>query len=242
MKSVVVIFSLVIGTSAFGQARSITAKSPTEFVPAGYVVLEQIQGDLNNDNQQDYVLIIKGTDKANFVTDERGRELDRNRRGIIIALRNTDSYELALENRSCFSSENEDGGIYFPPDLGVSINEGNLVFHYGHGRYGSWTYTFQYQHADFELISYRSNSNRGPMTLRTVSINFMTKEKLIRRNVDEYADMKEMLGRESGDEYEEDGELFIQTLDKFTLSKPIKLRDIADFDDFDLRSLIRVAK
>lgn len=78
MKSVVVIFSLVFGTSVYGQARSITANLPIEFVPAGYVVLEQIQGDLNNDNQQDYVLIIKDMEKANFVIDERGRELDRN--------------------------------------------------------------------------------------------------------------------------------------------------------------------
>ena len=88
MKNLVFIVSLVIGTSAFGQVTPKTAKSPTEFVPAGYVVFQQIQGDLNKDNQVDYVLIIKGTDKANFVKDEHRGELDRNPRGIIIALKN----------------------------------------------------------------------------------------------------------------------------------------------------------
>ncbi|GHU45267.1 hypothetical protein AGMMS50289_16060 [Betaproteobacteria bacterium] len=72
---------------------------------------------MNKDNQEDYVLIIKGTDKINFVNDERRGQLDRNRRGIIIAFKNQNQYELALENRDCFSSENEDGGVYYPPEL-----------------------------------------------------------------------------------------------------------------------------
>lgn len=229
MKKLAFIVLLVIGTNALGQVTPKTAKSPTEFVPAGYVVFQQIQGDLNKDNQVDYALIIKGTDKANFVKDEYRGELDRNRRGIIIALKNNDRYELALENRDCFSSENEDGGVYFPPELDVSIKKGNLLVHYGHGRYGYWTYNFRFQNSDFELIGYDSNQSRGPITERSVSINLMTKKMLIKENVNQ-------------DVEEEGEEKFKNTWKKFTLSKPIKLRDITDFDGFDLTSLLGSVK
>lgn len=229
MKNFVFIVLLVIGTNALGQVIPRTAKLPTEFVPAGYVVSEQIQGDLNKDNQADYVLIIKGTDKVNFVKDEHRGELDRNRRGIIIALKNKDHYELALENRDCFSSENEDGGVYFSPELGVFIEKGHFRVHYFHGRYGFWAYKFRYQNSEFELIGYDSSQNRGPITERAVSINLMTKKMLITENV-------------SRDVEAEEDAKFKKTWKTFTLSKPIKLRDIADFDGFDLPSLLESVK
>ncbi|WP_018993098.1 hypothetical protein [Aromatoleum toluclasticum] len=229
MKNLVFIVLLVVGTNALGQVTPKTAKSPTEFVPVGHIVFQQIQGDLNKDKQLDYVLIIKGTDKADFVKDEYRGELDRNRRGIIIALKNNDRYELALENRDCFSSENEDGGVYFPPELDVSIKKGNLLVHYAHGRYGYWTYNFRYQNSDFELIGYDSDQSRGPITEKSVSINLMTKKMLIKENVNQDAE-------EGGDEN------FKETWKKFSLSKPIKLRDIADFDGLDVTSLLGSVK
>lgn len=227
MQKLALIIFLASGTSVFGQVAPKTAKSPTEFVPSGYVVIQKIQGDLNKDDQADTVLIIKGTDKANFVKDESRRELDRNRRGIIIALKNKDRYELALANLDCYSSENEDGGVYFAPELGVFIEKGNLRVHYFHGRYGFWAYKFRYQNHDFELIGYDSSQNRGPITERSVSINLVTQRMLIRENVNAEA---------GGDEK------FKETWKKFTLAKPIKLRDIADFDVFDVNSLLGPVK
>lgn len=227
MQKLALIIFLASGTSVFGQVAPKTEKSPTEFVPSGYVVIQKIQGDLNKDDQADTVLIIKGTDKANFVKDESRRELDRNRRGIIIALKNKDRYELALANLDCYSSENEDGGVYFAPELGVFIEKGNLRVHYFHGRYGFWAYKFRYQNHDFELIGYDSSQNRGPITERSVSINLVTQRMLIRENVNAEA---------GGDEK------FKETWKKFTLAKPIKLRDIADFDVFDVNSLLGPVK
>lgn len=229
MKKLVFIVFLGIGTSAFGQVTPRTAKSPTEFVPKGYVVFRQIQGDLNKDNQVDSVLLIKGTDKTNLVKDEYRGVLDRNRRGIIVALKSEARYELALENRDCFSSENEDGGVYFAPELDVYVKKGNLIVHYAHGRYGYWTYNFRYQNSDFELIGYDSDSSNGPVTQRSVSINLMTGKMLIKRNVNQRAE-------EGGDEK------FKENWKKFVLAKPIKLRDIADFDGFEVTSLLGVIK
>ncbi len=224
MKKIVFIIFLAIGTNAFGQTTPRTAKSPTEFIPAGYVLAEEIRGDLNHDNQADYVLIIKATDKNKFVKDEYRGQLDRNRRGIIIAFKNKDQYELMLENRGCFSSENEDGGVYFAPELNVSINKGNLLVNYAHGRYGYWSYNFRYQNADFELIGYDSSEDHGPVVERSVSINLMTKKMLIKNNINQEA--------EGGDEK------FKEVWKKFTLSKSITLRKIADFDDFNVESLL----
>ena len=224
MNKLALIIFLAIGTNAFGQSKARIAKSPTEFVPAGYVVFEKIQGDLNGDNQADYVFIIKGTDKGQFVKDEYRGELDRNRRGIIVALSNQNEYALALENRDCFSSENEDGGVYYAPELDVSIGKENLRVHYAHGRYGYWTYSFRYQNSDFELIGYDSSQDRGPVVERSTSINLLTKKMRTRENVN--------MNAEGGDER------FREIWKKFALSKPIRLREIADFDDFDVERFL----
>jgi hypothetical protein len=224
MNQLALIVFLAIGTNAFGQSKARIAKFPTEFVPAGYVVFEKIQGDLNGDNQADYVFIIKGTDKGQFVKDEHRGELDRNRRGIIVALGSPNGYALALENRECFSSENEDGGVYYAPELDVSIAKGNLRVHYAHGRYGYWTYSFRYRNSDFELIGYDSSQDRGPVVERSTSINLLTKKMRIRENVN--------MNAEGGDEK------FRESWKKFALSKPIRLREIAEFDDFDVERFL----
>lgn len=218
MKKLAFVIFLAIGTNVFGQSKSRVAKSPTEFVPAGYVIFQNIQGDLNGDNQADYVFIIKGTDKDMFVKDEFRGELDRNRRGIIIAIKNDDQYELVLENRNCFSSENEDGGVYFAPELDVYIEKGNLHVNYSHGRYGYWDYQFRYQNSDFELIGYDDSQNRGPIVERSTSINLLTKKIRVKENVN--------VNAEGGDEK------FKESWKKFVLPKPIRLKEVADFDDF----------
>lgn len=215
---------LVFGISAVGQAAPKIAKSPTDLVPAGYVVVEEVQGDLNKDDKTDYVLLIKATDKEKFVDHEYLGTLDRNRRGIIVAFENNGEYELTLKNLDCFSSENEDGGVYFAPELSINVQKGSLFISYGHGRYGYWSYNFRYQNSDFELIGYDSSQNRGPLIERSISINFMTKKILTRENINQDA--------EGGDEH------FKETWKAFTLPKAIKLKEITNFDELYIERLI----
>lgn len=193
-------------------------KKLSEFVPGKYRIFEEIYGDLNKDGVDDCVLIIKDTDKENFVTDEYQGELDRNRRGIVILFDKGGSYEVVLENKDCFSSENEDGGVYYAPELSVEIAEkGNLYIHYSHGRYGWWRYTFRYQNNDFELIGFDSSSNRGPLIERMTSINFLTKKKQVSVNTNEDA--------ENGkDQFEE-------TWEDIEIKSLVKLSEIVDFDE-----------
>jgi hypothetical protein len=194
-------------------------KNPTDFLPKGYIVFEKVVGDLNKDGVEDYILIIKGTDKKNIVKDESRGELDRNRRGIIVLLNKNGYYELAVKNYDCFSSENEDGGIYFPPDLSIEVSKGNLCVHYGHGRYGYWRYTFRFQNSDFELIGY-DESNGGAVVSSETSINFLTKKKITKENTNENA--------EGGDE------VFAQTESRINRSILTKLSEIKDFDEFEI--------
>jgi len=193
---------------------------PSNFIPKGYAEFEEYFGDLNKDGLEDCVLIIKKSDTANIVTNRFDKKVDRNRRGIVVLFKNEKGYELADKNYNCFSSENEDGGVYFPPELWIKIENEKLYIHYGHGRYGYWKYTFRYQNSNFELIGYDLSSNRGPITMTETSINFLTKRKLVKENTNEDA--------EGGDE------IFKETWNNIEIDNLIKLSEIKDFDELDM--------
>lgn len=74
------------------------------YLPAKYTVFEVVQGDLNKDGLKDVVLIVKGTDPKQWVTDEYRGKLDRNRRGVIVLLNAKGQYQKVVQNLSLFSS------------------------------------------------------------------------------------------------------------------------------------------
>jgi hypothetical protein len=194
----------------------------TDFsLPKGYKLFDKIQGDLNGDGLDDYVLIIKGIEKENIVVNRFNEEVDRNRRGVLVYLTDNDKTFLATKNLNCFSSENEDGGVYFPPEFSINIENGKLYLHYGHGRYGYWKYTFRYQNSDFKLIGYDSSDNYGPIINTETSINFLTKKKLIRENVNQNI-------QDNGDE------IFEESWEDIELEKLFSLAEIKDFDSLDI--------
>ena len=211
---------LIILSILFGNYNCQAQSEKVEgFIPDGYVLFEKISGDLNKDKQEDCILIIKGTNKDKIVLNEYGEMVDRNRRGIIILFKNKNGYQKATENINCFSSENEDGGIYFPPDLIIGVERGNLSIHYGHGRYGFWRYTFRYQQSDFKVIGY-DERNGGAVINSELSINFITKKKLLKENINENA--------QSGEE------VFKESWFKIEINKLVSLSAIKDFDDVDM--------
>ena len=120
MKELLTFLMATLTLTTFGQVEQ--KQNPADFLPKGYVVFEKVNGDLNKDGIEDCVLIITGTDKSKIVTDEYRGKLDRNRRGIIVLFNKKDHYELAVKNYDCFSSANEDGGVYFPPELSYSYS------------------------------------------------------------------------------------------------------------------------
>ena len=74
------------------------------YLPAKYTVFEVLQGDLNKDGLKDVVLIVKGTDPKQWVTDEYRGKLDHNRRGVIVLLNAKGQYQKFVQNLSLFSS------------------------------------------------------------------------------------------------------------------------------------------
>ena len=231
MKKQLTFLLLTLTITVFGQVEQ--NKNPFEFVPKGYVIYkyedgissgswDEIKGDLNKDGLEDIVLIIKETDKNKIIKDEYRGELDRNRRGIIVLLNKGDFYELATKNYDCFSSENEDGGVYFAPELYVEIKKGKLYISYGHGRYGNWGYTFRYQNGDMELIGFDLYTSRGPVAQYEVSINFLTNKKLTRDNLNK---------DEDGDEYTTDN--FKETWENIKKKKLLRLSEIKDFHELE---------
>lgn len=200
---------------------------PATVVPKNYKVVETIRGDLNKDGQEDIVLLIKATDLSQWVKDERGQKVDRNRRGLIVLLKNGEKYEPVLKNLNCFASENEDGGVYFPPELEILIKKSNLLIEYGHGRYGYWTYTFRLQNGDFELIGYDHSSNRGPVVESFTSINLLSQKMLRKINTNQDA--------QGGDER------FKESWSKLKPFKPIRLAAITAFDEFSVERVLGVS-
>ncbi len=154
-------FAAMLGISAnlyaenLSTRRIFSGKKPASqykaYLPAKYTVFEVVQGDLNKDGLKDVVLIVKGTDPKQWVTDEYRGKLDRNRRGVIVLLNTKGHYQKVVQNLSLFSSENEDGGVYFAPELVPSIEKGLLKLHYAHGRYGYWAYQFRLEGRDMRL-------------------------------------------------------------------------------------------
>ena len=220
MKTFFTVLIIAIAQYSYGQIKKLT--DPISFIPKEYVIFEKVFGDLNMDGLPDCVLIIKGTDKTKIINDEYRGKLDRNRRGIIVLFKKNDHYDLATKNYDCFSSENEDGGVYFPPELSVEIKKGKLYVTYGHGRYGYWGYTFRFQKSDFELIGY-DKSNGAVVISSETSINYLTKIKATKKNINENA--------EGGDE------VFKKTNKKIQVKKLIKLSEIKDFDGLTLAEL-----
>jgi hypothetical protein len=213
MKKILAFLILLGATMGFGQVEQ--KQNPTDFLPKGFIVFERINGDLNNDGVEDVVLIVKGTDKNQIITDEYRGTLDRNRRGIIILFKKNNLYELALKNDDCFSSENEDGGVYYAPELSIEIKQSKLYVSYSHGRYGYWEYTFRYQLSGFELIGYDQSDIE-----KETSINFLSKRKLEKVNTNENA--------VGGDE------VFKETWKTIKTNKRINLAEIENFDELDM--------
>ncbi|MEF1170730.1 MULTISPECIES: hypothetical protein [Vibrio harveyi group] len=217
MKELLLLSTLLFGANVLAQEKIDLDSSYREIVPNGHTIIEAIHGDLNGDSRDDIVLMIQGTDQNKIVTDELRGRLDLNRRGIIVALRGNDNYDVVVENDNCFFSDDEDGGVYMVPDILMSITKGNLYIDFLHGRYGYWSYNFRYQDSDLELIGYDASDNRGPRVEVVTSINYLTKKMLTKENINELDD---------------DDPIFKEMWSTFVLEHRFKLSQISDFTEF----------
>ena len=159
-----------------------------QFIPKGFNLLEtHCQADFNKDGKKDCVLLIKDTKKSAWQMSSTDKLVDRNRRGIVILFKTKQGYKKVLENKAIFASENEEGGVYFAPELEIIAKNHQLKFSYNHGRYGTWDYTFDYRTIDgvrdFYWIGYDASSDIGPYAYFTQSVNFLTHKYRYQKNL-----------------------------------------------------------
>jgi len=216
-KLLTVVTLLLFGGGFSCKSQHLAAK---DFVPKGHILLDKLEGDLNLDGQRDCVLIIKGTDPNQVVTNRFDQTVDRNRRGIIVLLNKDGQYHMVVNNNDCFYSEHEDGGVYYAPQLSIKIEIGLLKVHFEHGRYGQREFVFKYQDSDFELIGYLA-SRGGAVTEGLTAIDFLNKKRieLVNTNPDAEKDRDED---------------FEETETKINIEQLLKLSQIKAFEDLDM--------
>lgn len=193
------------------------------YIPKDYSLFEAIEGDLNKDGQKDLLLMVKATDPENVIQHEYRGELDRNRRGLIVLLNQQGKYTQLMSNLDCFSSENEEGGVYYAPELSIAIEKGILKVEYEQGRYGSWSYGFRVKGNDLALIGYDRNTHYGPYIASQSSINFLTQRKLVRLNTNH--------------DYERDPEPRFKETWSSIKQPMLYLSQIEDFDELDFSGI-----
>lgn len=225
MKLLALFFALAAAVTLNAHAGTRSARSPSDLVPPGYKLVETVHGDLDGDGKEDAILLVQATRKTKRSVDPSGAPVDRNRQGVVIAFKNGPGYTLALANLTCFSSADEDGGVYMPPSLDLSVHRGSLIVHKSHGKYGHETLAFRLQKDDFQLIGYDRSDNDGPVVRKQVSVNLLTGQRITRINA------------ESPDD--EGNDTFREETKSVSRGPVIWLSRVLDFDKLFLRLQLR---
>jgi hypothetical protein len=156
----------------------------SDFVPGGWIIKDSASGDLNNDQKDDYVIVLEHKDSATILKKEDNivREVITNPRILVILFqeKNADKFRLAAQNNTFIL--NEDYSI-MNDDPYQSIKIKNGVLHidftilYGPGSYDMLSYSFRYQNKEFALIGANTNYyNMATSDTRICSYNFLTKK------------------------------------------------------------------
>lgn len=148
---------------------SIPSLVPQGKVFGGYWAIE----DFDENGLIDYMVIVRDTTLATYIVDgEVVRDtIERNPRGYMLVMDKGTHFEATAYNDTCFASENEDGGVYFAPELHIEYWGGVLDVQYWHGRYGSYGWKFRYKDGDFVLISKYKDESSSIITETTYSEN-----------------------------------------------------------------------
>lgn len=153
----------------------------------GYNVINDISIEklANNEstwleNDSTYSLIfVKGNFPQYFEKDNFDSTItyNRNPRGVLLVKKTDFSYEVITQNLDFLDSGEEDGGVYFAPELSIGISQKKLTIHYSHGRYGYYGYEYSFNGNDFIVTNYYLNASSSGIAedVTRFSINFIDK-------------------------------------------------------------------
>jgi hypothetical protein len=162
------------------------AQGAAGFVPKGWLLEIEKEGDLNKDGAPDLLLVLRMNDPNNVVKDEY-RELDTNPRMLVAAFADKakKTYSLALADHTLIT-RHTNPNMDPPFDEGAAIVNGTLQVSLGlFMNAGGWytsniKFTFRHQDGCFKLIGYDSRVlKRNTGEEQSVSINYLTNKALL---------------------------------------------------------------
>jgi hypothetical protein len=131
---------------------TITHSKLEEFIPENYVILDSVSGNINLDEYNDIILILKVKNEDSIANESSDFIL---RPLLILCKDRNNKYNLITRNDSlvlCFNC----GGIFGDPYAGTEINNGKIkINHYG-GSNDRWTnnLTFKFNRKDKSIYLY----------------------------------------------------------------------------------------
>lgn len=143
------------------------------FVPDS-MALESVENSRYKDSEveESWILITKDVGAENYEEADDDNDTgfwnaenqycrDLGARGLIVLFKyKSGEYVKVVEKYNCLDSGEEDGGVYFAPELHVYLDEdGVLGIGYGHGRYGGWGCSFKYINGEFKYIGSSSSES-----------------------------------------------------------------------------------
>ncbi len=147
-------------------------KTLSDFIPKGWHVLKQAEGDLNQDSLNDALLAL-GSDNENT---PEGEYAENNRHLLVLLKKSDGGYHLAVTNNNIILCKGC-GGVFGDPFNTLAVERGAIVI----GNYGGsserWgtTYRFRYQNNDWYLIGETDVTEKIPEgTQSQTDINFST--------------------------------------------------------------------
>lgn len=173
-------FGYLFGQDFFYPTINSQGKDIESFIPNGWMLLDSVQGDLNNDGYKDVVLVIQHKDSVQL---DEYSDLTQPRM-LLILFRDeiTNSYKLVEQNKTIIL--NHDNPNMTDPYIAMFIsNKGVLQIKFEFfatmGSYdtSNFSYKFRYQNNEFALIGADYWSmHRGTGKFEETSYNFLTKK------------------------------------------------------------------
>jgi len=173
----------------------LSGEKATDFTPNGWKIEIQLTGDINTDNIEDTVLVLRENNPKNIVkhNDLGENPFDTNPRMLVLLIGKTDGgYELFQYNKKFIPRRTDPLISDYLTGIGtggVEIQQGlikvlmSVFYSAGSWEFTNYIFTFRWQNKQFELIGYdRNTTNRSSGRTKDISINYSTRKAKISCN------------------------------------------------------------
>jgi len=141
-----VLITLGFSFSLNAQSLPSFGKTFESLVPKTHIVMDKVEGDLNQDGKPDLVLVLK--DKY------EGKNQDAPPRILAVYFLDSNGGFKLISHTSNFILKSDEGGVMGEPFSSISVQRGSIVIQHSGGSREKWSYThrFRYQDGGFFLI------------------------------------------------------------------------------------------